>query len=656
MPGYDLHHSARRLTARALPFAAIWALCTVAVPGSTRDAQHGADQRYPATIVYRDVKVQMQDGTRLATDIYLPSERGDDLVKSRFPVILIRTPYDRVASLSEPQKTALFWTQNGYAVALQDVRGTHGSEGVFRPMLNEGDDGYDTVEWLAKQPWSNGKVGTTGQSYVGGAQILLAAKRPPGLVASIPTVAATDQFKNSWVSIDGVQDLATSLLWTGYVMQDALKRLPPATSAKAEQELKALDIDSANLFDRLKIIKVADTLPIRDIPAARHMPWWNAWLDNLDNRAFFSANEGRSTLNSIAVPMLHIGGWYDLFQRNSYENYTGIVAGASNLKVRRDQRLIMMPHGHGRCATCLAFPDEAIDPEKLQLAWMDKWLKGRSEPFFDHPVILYVLGENRWRAERAWPLPDAKPTRYYLSSQGNANSLAGNGALVRAAPTDEEPADTYDYDPRKPVPTLGGNALTFGGATDQTDVEERSDVLVYTTPVLAADVEVTGEISATLYAATSATDTDWWVKLVDVHPDGKAYNIVNGVVRARYRKSRDRPEPVTPGAVEKYLINVWATSNVFKKGHRIRLEVTSSNFPWGARNPNQFIDVTRATERDLVVARQQIFHNAKYPSNITLPIIPADRVRNWIPLPFGDRTIGKFDSKVIELPASKLPR
>lgn len=282
-----------------------------------------------------------------------------------------------------------------------------------------------------------------------------------------------------------------------------------------------------------------------------------------------------------------------------------------------------------------------MDGEALNLAWMDQNFKGIRHPSFDHPVMLYVMGENRWRAEESWPLPATERTRYYLHSQGGANTATGDGLLSTDLPGNE-PADQYRYDPADPVPSLGGIDL-WGSRAAQNEAESRPDVLCYTSAELGEDVEVTGKVTATLFAASSAADTDWWMRLVDVGPDGRAETLSHGVVRARYRSGRASPQPLAPSEIVEYAIDMMATSNVFKRGHRIRVEVSSSCFPLGERHPNCFVDLFSATEADFVVATQTIYHDAEHPSCVELPIIPLAHERQWIDTPFPLATGRHFD-------------
>lgn len=611
----------------------------IAAQAAFTSKPHTAVSRY--SVIYHNVMIPMHDGVRLATDIYVPSNDGVKPSPGRLPALLIRTPYgkkfisewhsERVGSagLISPQMA----NSHGYVIVYQDVRGTLDSEGVLEPMLNEGKDGFDTVEWLRKQPWSDGRVATFGASYMGGDQMLLAAEQPAGLVTAFSQVAATDQFRNEWVYMDGVLAL-TSAEWTSGMVRGAVSRLSEAEQKSLNADYAALGIADPTQLKPPDMDKVLRALPLKEMPVVRRAPWWSDWLNNWDNPAHFANNQMAGRFENINVPILHLGGWYDLFLRNTYEHFKGISTRAKDPSIRNNQRLVIGPWSHGTCEHCE--PNAAVDAAAMQLAWMDRWFEGKQHPFFEHPVVLYVMGEDRWRAEEHWPIDGTIRTRYYLHSEGRANGAGGNGTLLTSRPRAQKP-DRYNYDPRDPAPTLGGIGLA-GSRAVQNDAEQRSDVLVFTSPALTADLEVTGEVTATLYAASSAKDTDWWMKLVDVAPDGKAYILNHGVVRARYRHSRTQPEPLTPGKIEKYEINMWATSNVFKKGHRVRLEVTSSNFPYADRNPNAFMALSGATEKDFVVASQTIYHDAAHPSNVELPIIPQSRARKWIETPFPSMT------------------
>jgi uncharacterized protein len=624
------------LISAALGFCAADSSRASTVQGSKRSSA----QAPKVAVATRSVMIPMRDGVKLAADIYFPSNDGTSPAPGRYPVLLRRTPYgkgnwstqpairDAPSGILPPELAA----SHNYVLVFQDVRGTFDSQGVLAPMLNEGADGFDTVAWLAKQPWSDGRVATYGGSYLGGDQMLLAAQQPSGLVAAFAQIAATDQFKNEWVYMDGVLALNTAARWTIMYLGFLDGHLTEPERKLLGADYAALGISTADSQDPTSLAfgKVSKTLPLMDMPIARRAPWWSQWLSNWDHAEHFSNNEMSGRYRKIAVPIMHLGGWYDPFLRNTYEHFKGISSEAEDPVVRSSQRLLIGPWSHGTCEGCP--PNSVVNIQQLQLAWMDQWFKGTKNPFFDLPVVLYVMGENRWRAEQSWPLIDTKVTRYFLHSQGGANTASGNGSLSVVPPT-AEPNDVYTYDPRNPAPTFGGPGLA-GSRAVQNAAETRPDVLVFSSPDLIEDVEVTGEVNAALYAASTATDTDWWVKLIDVAPDGNAYILDQGVARARYRNSRTQPQPITPGKIERYALNMWATSNVFKKGHRIRVEVTSSNFPYADRNPNAFVDLSMATEKDFVVASQSIYHDSEHPSYIELPIIPQSRARKWIGTPF----------------------
>ncbi|MBV8086331.1 MAG: CocE/NonD family hydrolase, partial [Chloroflexi bacterium] len=363
-------------------------------------------------------------------------------------------------------------------------------------------------------------------------------------------------------------------------------------------------------------------------------------------------NDVTSRLDDITVPITHVGGWFDFFLRSTLNHFTGASAPVADPRVmsaRENQRLIIGPWMHGGMTRAEAgessFADAAFDDFGAALAWHDRWLRGIDLPAGLQPkVLLYVMGENRWRAEDSWPLAGTVITDYFLGP---------NGSLSTSQPA-ASGSDTFEYDPRNPLPSCGGNGPGFAGRNDFSAHLHRPDALVYTTAPLSSAVEVTGPVRASIYAASSGTDTDWTAKLLDVTPDGKSYHVAGGILRARYRRSRTAPAPLTPGEVERYDLDMWATSLAFQPGHRIRLVISSSDFPVHDRNPNVFVDLTRHTEQDFVVARQTVKHGSSYPSAVHLPVIPAARERRWVanPLPFiGAPAL----DQVVELPASALP-
>lgn len=632
-------------------------------PSEAHTAAAPAVRVDPDVVVFRNIMVPMRDGARLATDIYLPSRNGVVDPTARYPVVLVRTPYGKLEPL--PVGVTTYLPKHGYAVVVQDARGTNQSDGVFEPMLNESwgakQDGADTIAWLIRQPWSNGKVGTTGMSYLGGVQLLIATMNVSGFVTGVIQVPAVNQFGKGWVYDGHMFDLGTNAPWVLGMASTVAAKSPPAI-----REAILADVTAAGgpigLPDE-RALTLLNGRSLRDVPIARHIPFWQEWLDHRDNPAYFANNDVAVRFNKVTTPLLHWTGWYDLFHRNSIDAYEGIRAHGASASAREGQRLIVGPWAHVQCGQCRQFPGSQVDDTVATRAWMDWQMGGMRDPVFDHPVIIYVMGADRWRAEDSWPLAGTVRTKYYLHSNGRANSSGGDGRLSTQKPKSTESADSYMSDPSSPVPSLGGHGL-FGGPRDQQMNERRSDLLTYSTPPLSEDVEVTGHVRAMLYASSSATDTDWHIKLIDVFPDGRAYNITNGAVRARYRKSRTAPTALTPSSVEAYDVDLWSTSIVFRKGHRIRVEIASSDYPNTDLNPNRFIDLSKATQNDYVVAHQKIFHDAAHPSSIELPIIPAERPRKWIPTPFPAGPEGRFypnleplpEPQPKEMPAAELHR
>jgi uncharacterized protein len=573
-------------------------------------------------IIDRDVPVEMRDGTVLRADVYRPDS------DTTWPVLLQRTPYDKNAPsmLLNPIRAA----SAGYAVVVQDVRGRFASDGNFYTFRHEPDDGYDTIAWTAAQPWSTGKVGMFGLSYVGATQWLAAITTPPALATIVPVVTASD-YHEGWTYQGGAFELGFNASWT-------LSNLAFATLMRRIKAGEPFPADFRQTYIGLidNMCRAFDTLPLGNMPFLHehHLaPYYYDWLQHPTADAYWQQWCIEAQHHKVAVPALNVGGWYDIFLGGTIRNYLGMRRNGQTAEAQQYQRLVIGPWKHGLplssvsgdMAFGLMAEALAIDFEGVQLRWYDHWLKGIDNGVRqDAPVRLFVMGANVWREEQEWPLARTQYTRYYLHSRGKANSLHGDGVLSPETPG-MEPPDHFLYDPRHPVPTRGGGLCCWAGALpqgayDQTPVESREDVLVYTTPLLTEDVEVTGPVLVTLYAASSAVDTDFTAKLVDVHPSGFAQNLTDGIIRARYRQSTARPEPIEPGKVYAYTIDLWATSNVFKAGHRIHLEISSSNFPRFDRNPNT--GGALATETELLPAVQTIHHDGTYPSHVTLPIIP----------------------------------
>ncbi len=569
--------------------------------------------------------VPMRDGARLATDIFRPDAPG------RFPTLVSRGPYGKEGYLDQPNHSMWFFPKNGYVFVSQDCRARFDSEGGhYDPVFQEAQDGWDTVEWAARQPWSTGRVGTTGQSYLGATQYALAGMNPlpPHLQAMAPFSASSD-FHQSWVyHTGGPMEWGWMVPYAIFKGRNTLERmgrsdllaqmdeyvLPPGNFAQPLTNEWYRRLPLRDWIDRLK----------------EAAPYFHEYFDEeLDGPYWWRANLLKN-LGGVKIPMFHVSSWYDIFLEGALNSYQAIrERGASEL-ARNNQRLLVGPWAHVRPYTepnsggCgdIDFGDNArIELHDYLLRWFDHWLRGidtgiTGEP----PVYLFVMGENRWRHENEWPLARTQYTSFYLHSQGSANTRHGDGSLSTVPSADESP-DQFVYDPRDPAPTAGGNTLIIDyGVAGQGAIEDRADVLVYTTEPLERDMEITGPLKVHLYAATSAVDTDFTAKLVDVRPDGYAQNLQDGIIRARYRTSAAQPSFIRPGEVYRYTIDLGSTSHVVKAGHRIRLDVSSSNFPRFDRNPNT--GAALGVDDRLETAQQTVHHADPYPSCVVLPIIP----------------------------------
>ena len=573
-------------------------------------------------IVEKNVGVPLRDGVVLRADIYRPAAAGT------YPVLLQRTPYNKNLNvISTMLLDVMRAASEGYVVVIQDSRGRYASEGEFYTFRDDILDGYDTVEWCAVQSWSNGNVGMYGASYVGATQWLATIAQPPHLKAIFPLITAS-HYHEGWAYQGGAFALGFNESWTmTFLAPDTLQRLlrtKPAAAERLAALMQGVD-DMCQWFRHV---------PLKDFPLFQDAaPYFYDWLAHPDDDDYWAQWNIEQHYSKIRIPACNLGGWYDIFLGGTLRNYTGMREQGATLEARNGQRLIIGPWQHawppnnvvGEVNYGLSSTALAMDIDGLQLKWFDYWLKGKQNGLLDEPPVrLFVMGENRWRSENEWPLARTQYTKYYLHSDGKANSLNGNGSLSPQPPRGE-PADVYVSDPRSPVPTKGGGLCCWpaelpGGAHDQRTIEARTDVLVYTTPVLERDVEVTGPVTLTLFAATSAVDTDFTGKLVDVHPDGFARNLTDGILRARYRESRAQGTLLKPSEVYEYTIDLWATSNVFKAGHRIRLEIASSNFPRFDRNPQTGEQSREATR--LEPALQHVFHDELRPSHVVLPLIP----------------------------------
>jgi len=554
-----------------------------------------------------NVRIPMRDGVMLSLDIYYPDAPG------KFPTLVYRTPYSNNNSGEVAQ--GKWYASRGYVVVKADVRGKYDSEGEWYTFRHEADDGYDTDEWIGRQPWSNGRIGLMGGSYLGYTEITQAIRGSRYLQAMSASVTTSNVY-NNWVYVDGAFFYGFAFPW-GSVSTDG-------------------HVDQTGNPDDWP--KAYFNLPIStsDAAAGHRNPAYRDWMNHpLRTDPYWNDISYEDRVQDIGIPYLTVDGWYDLFLRGAIADHLAIRAHGRTEAARKGKRLILGPWSHETGVRWVNpptaadrgidfGPDAQLNPQFLYLRWQDHYLKGIDNGADkDPPLSLFVMGENKWRDEQDWPLARTKFTHYYIHSGGKANTATGDGTLAVTRP-DHEPEDHFTYDPADPVPTNGGNTCCSSvpaGPHDQRGIETREDVLVYTTPVLTQAVEVTGPLQMKLFAATSAKDTDWTAKLVDVHPDGYARNIQDGIVRARYDGTIGRSAKlVEPGQVNEYTIDLWATSNVFLPGHRIRLEISSSNFPRFDRNLNTGEDPATATRMEQ--ARQTIYHSARYPSHIVLPIIP----------------------------------
>jgi putative CocE/NonD family hydrolase len=545
-------------------------------------------------LVETDLAVPMRDGVVLRADVYRPD--GADAV----PAIVSRTPYDRSLSLTppaavDPERAV----EAGFALVVQDVRGQYSSDGSFDPFKTEPADGYDTIEWVAAQPWCSGEVGMAGRSYTAATQWLAAAEGPPHLRAICPVVTGSD-FYDGWVYQGGAFQLGFNLFWV-QMMTAGKKR--------------------GSLDGEYRHLPLTDPPLLQSGDAGRFYKEWLAHPTDDDHWRALSINR---TYGRVEAPALNVGGWYDLLLGGTLENYARMRGEGGSEAARSGTRLLVGPWSHGNTfgswpeqLSDIFGPDQGVDLDAEQLRFLDAHLNGKADD--GPPVRIFVMGENRWRDEDEWPLSRALEERWHLRE----------GGVLSPEPPGEEEHDVYDYDPADPAPTIGGPTSlpgrflkTNSGPMDQRKVEDRDDVLVYTSAPLERELEVTGPLTVVLHAATSARDADWVAKLCDVTPEGESRILAEGVRRARFREGYEHPVAVEPGAIHAYEIDLVATSNVFLPGHRIRLDVTSSSFPRFDRNLGTGNPPGADGPEALQTARQTVFHSSERPSHVVLPVVP----------------------------------
>ena len=604
-----------------------------------------SEQRFDM-VVSKDVMLTMRDGARLATDIYRPGRNGA-AVEGKFPVILERTPYNKDGGAN----TASYFVPRGYVFVVQDVRARYKSEGRWRPIADDPNDGHDTAAWIGSQPWADG-IGTIGTSYAGATQHALAIGNAPHLKTMIP-VDAMSNFGRYGVRHNG----AFELRWFNWVFTLGNAAGGPNASAAALRAAADPAAAPALMDMGTRVREYVRGLPLRPgTTPLKYAPEYEAWLVQAMRHGDYDEfwkNHGSSVVDHLAtykdIPVYHVTGWYDSWGTQ--------VANLNYIELRKAkkslQRLIVGPWTHGGQARSFAgeaqfTPDAALDFNAWRLRWLDRWLKNAPNGVDrEAPVRLYVMGggdahktaEGRvfvggsWRDEQEWPLARTVYTPYYLHS---------DGVLSPEKPS-EKPPTVYRFDPANPVPTLGGNVssqgtLMFQGAADQRcradfwlcpdtrPLSARADVLVFQTPPLDRDIEVTGRLVVRLWAASDAVDTDFTAKLIDVYPPSRDFpsgidlSVADSIVRGRYRNGPGRAELLDPGQPYEFTIEMYPTSLVFKRGHRIRLDVSSSNFPRFDVNPNTGEPLNE--HRRWRVAENSVFHDPQRPSQIVLPIVP----------------------------------
>lgn len=587
----------------------------------------------------RSIMVPMRDGVELSTDLYFPEGAGDKL-----PVVLMRTAYNKNAYWETERGAPYVFAGQGHVVAVQDKRGRYESyKSQYSVYGGDDTDGYDTVDWLARQPWANGKVGTYGCSYLGDVQMMQARHRNPQLAAMVPqdsggSLGYVDgRYRYGSFVSGGALELAYGFTWL-WSSGNKIYYGPPDRIDASEW----FATEAARYFDPAPTLPEMDyeeawaTLPLVDMVRAHDGPLtdWEDLVSSGMTDPYWDQFGYLGDDDRFDVPALFINSWYDAGARDLFHEFDLLSRNAESARARDNQFIITSPTTH--CGEEEAteqtivgardLGDARKDLWKIYVDWFDHWLKGIDNKVTEMPKVqYYLMGKNEWRSADEWPLPNTRFTTYYLHSDGRANSRYGTGSLSTMAPGDEPP-DSYRYDPATPVPSKGGNMCCTwrtrlaAGSFDQSDTEMRQDVLVYSSHVLQEGIEVTGPIEALLYVSSSAKDTDFTAKLVDVYPDGKAYNVQEGIFRARYREGFDKKVWMSLGEVYEIEIDLQATSNYFGPGHRIRLEVSSSNFPRFDRNLNT--GGNNYDEAEWEVAANTVHHSGKHASHIVLPVVP----------------------------------
>jgi putative CocE/NonD family hydrolase len=518
----------------------------------------------------------------------------------------MREPYNKwTAQGGSGYNHPAWWAARGWVTIVQDVRGRYRSDGEFVPFVNEAQDGYDAVEWAARLPGADGRVAMYGFSYPGATQLLAATEQPPSLVAICPAMTAS-QYWEGWTYQGGALNLAFTANWAAGLAYDTARRAGDETAMTA---LEPATGDAA-WFAQLPLAELA--------PLTReNAPYFFDWLEHPAYDDYWRATAIDEDYSRIRVPGFHVGGWYDVFLSGTVANFRGLGSR---------QKLLVGPWQHGPWTPLLRGGDDAAAPavNDWQLRFLDEVVKGRPSGVFDAPATVYVMGDG-WRDLDGWPSSQSRPTDWYLHSGGRANSKYGDGVLGPGPPGDE-PADVFVYDPLAPVGSAGGHSccddeLTPMGPRSQHGAERWGDVLVYTSAPLERDLDLVGDVTVTLHAASTALDTDYTAKLCRVDPDGESVNLKQAIVRARFRESRTAPGLIEPGRVYEYRIELGPLGVRIPAGYRLRLDVSSSDFPHWDRNLNSGGPFGREGPAAAVVAHQIVLHDRARPSRVTLPVL-----------------------------------
>jgi uncharacterized protein len=570
-------------------------------------------------VLSKDVMVPMRDGIRLRAEVIRPAAGGPH------PVLVQRYPYSPRDGFM-----VMFGRQiakQGYAVVVQSCRGRFGSEGDFYPIHPDVHDSYDTVEWAAAQPWSNGRVGMYGTSYSGMTQWTAAIARPPHLVCIAPFTCTWDGTIGGWYYSPGVLTLGLAVLWSAQMTAFEAERrevTPPlpvfAEVARIMDEGGLADLGALSKFLEVQPAaarELYERRPLRDIEELRDLaPWFRDWCDHEDpNDPHWLAVSAAAHAAEIDLPILHLTGWYDYFTKGSLDAYDTMTRSGRTNEVRRGQRLVAGPWNHNGLQVRPDADTNAgmffdFSPDSPAMRFFAHQLKGELPGYDDEPPVrIYVMGDNVWRDEQQWPLARTEFTSYYLHGEGADRHLSTQ------PPADEQP-DSFVYDPTDPAPGPIALGPTYNDPVDFDAVAGRPDVLVYQTEPVADDLEVTGPVSLELWASTSAPSTDFTAKLIEVFADGRAVPLCQGIVRT----SADDARPRMPGAAYRDEIDMSATSVVVKAGHRLRLDISSSEYPTFEPNPNTGHRIT--DDAATATATQRVFHDALHPSRVVLPIIP----------------------------------